>query len=281
MSAQYPRYACATLITTPDYVIGGLVLGYSVKRSRWPHETVALVTPDIGRADRDRLARVWDRVIEVGQIGNPSRAAEWGLASFRTVYTKLRLWELTDYTKLVFIDADAVVLGGLDDLLERPRFAAAPCVTAPDQFNSGVIVLEPSLETFADMMSRRGELPSYDGSDQGFLNSYFRDWYAGPPEHRLPLAYNVPRLLAYYRPAWTRLNGQIKVLHYFGPRKPWAGRSSLRGRMLQWLIARITSLTMDQPTPAAIWWELHGELEDFLRTDEQVGAPASSPAREF
>ena len=266
MSAVPPRYACTTLVTTPEYVIGALVLGHSIRQSGWPHQIVSFVTPDISAADQDRLRLIWDEVTEVQPIDNPNRSQEWGLDSFETVYTKLRLWQRTEYQKLVYIDADAVVLSNLDELLDRPRFAAAPCTTAPDQFNSGVMVLEPSRATFDDMMARRAELHSYDGSDQGFLNSYFSEWFEGPPEHRLPLIYNVPRILAYYRPAWMRLEGKIKVLHYYGPRKPWNNKIGWRSKALRWLITRTTSMVIAEPTPATIWWNLHREVENILRT---------------
>lgn len=215
------RIAAVTLLTDPSYLRGALVLGYSLRRIGWPHETLALVTEAIGEGPRRELSRFWNPIREVEPIANPVAAEQMGRAAFATVYTKLHIWNQTDYARLVYLDADTIVVGSLDELLAGPDFAAAPAMTAPDLFNAGVMALEPSRARFEDMRSRIGTLPSYDGSDQGFLNEYFKDWYEGPAGRRLALKFNVPRQIFYYEPAWKRVYGDLRVLHFSGPGKPW------------------------------------------------------------
>ncbi len=256
-----PSYACVTLITTPSYVVGAEVLGYSLKRSGWPHETAVMVTPNIDQAHRDRLSRYWNRVVEVEPLGNPNPLRDQGTSYFGTLYTKLRLWGLTEFDKVVFLDADTVVLGSLEDLLDRPDFAAAPCMGGLDAFNGGVVVARPSKDTLEDMLAKVPSLPSYDGSEQGFLNSYFSDWYTGSPERRLPAIYNVPHILYFYHPSWNRLRKDMRVLHFFGARKPWGSRSwlakTLTGKVQRSMVERVG----DGPNPRQIWWSLHREME--------------------
>ncbi|HQX50163.1 MAG TPA: glycosyltransferase family 8 protein [Planctomycetaceae bacterium] len=257
--------ACATLVTTPAYVIGAQVLGHSVRKSGWKHEMVAMVTSQIGNPDREKLSRIWDRIVEVGPISNPNSVQNQALANFPTTYTKLRIWEQTDYEKVIFIDADAVVLGDFTDLLQRPSFAAAPCMTAPDCFNTGVLVVEPSQEMFVDLMARRQECYSYDGSDQGFLNGYFPDWFTGDAARRLPLTYNVPWFLSFYRAGWDRAKSDIRILHYCGPQKPWDQRSEWQMKVLYRLIRVFTSLKLADPRPQTYWTEMHHDLLTSLR----------------
>ena len=106
--------------------------------------------------------------------------------------TKLHVFRLTQFEKVLYLDADTLVLRPLSHLFRLPyRFAAAPDVGWPDAFNSGVFVAEPSTETFdglREMMRQRG---TWDGGDQGLLNDYFHDW------HRLSFTYNVTPT-AYY-----------------------------------------------------------------------------------
>ncbi len=52
-------------------------------------------------------------------------------------YTKLHVWNLVEFEKVVYIDADALVLQNVDELFSRPGFAAAPDVFPPDKFNAG------------------------------------------------------------------------------------------------------------------------------------------------
>jgi alpha-N-acetylglucosamine transferase len=58
-------------------------------------------------------------------------------------YSKLRLWQqLTDYRRVVFVDADQLVLRSIDFLFDAPEVSAtANCRTL---FNSGVMVLDVS-----------------------------------------------------------------------------------------------------------------------------------------
>ena len=258
--AGQPRYASTTLVSTSSYVIGALVLGYSLRRSGWPHETVALVTPDIGPADRQRLAGQWQHVVEVEPIANPNPSRDQGHAHFGTTYTKLRLWGLTQYAKVIFIDADAVVVGPLEDLLERPAFAAAPDMSSPDLFNTGVLVADPSAAVLQDMLGKLETLQGYDGSDQGFLNAYFPDWYTGPLEPRLPMRYNISYLVYIYRPAWDQLLPDMRVVHYFGPHKPWKEKSRLARRLFLRLFFKRHVLGSG-PHPFDIWRSLHREMD--------------------
>ncbi len=263
--ADGDRYACATVVTTSKYVIGAMVLGHSLRQQQWPHELVVYVTADVGRSDRDELLRVWDRVVEVEPISNPNSKKQLGFASFATTYTKLRVWEQTDYAKIVLLDADTTVMGDLTDLLDRPDFAAGPCGTACDQFNSGVMVLTPSQDVFDDMVRQLSELGSYDGGDQGFLNSYFSDWYSGPAERRLPFACNVPWLLAFYAKAWKRIESDIRVIHYYGPQKPWQLKGETTYTILTRVVRFMTSLEVVEPSPRATWWNIHADLQKTLR----------------
>lgn len=100
--------------------------------------------------------------------------------------TKLHAFRLVQYEKVIFLDADTLVLRRLSHLFESPHsFSAAPDQGWPDAFNSGVMVLEPSQESFdglIDMMKRKG---TWDGGDQGLLNDFFPNW------NRLSFTYNV------------------------------------------------------------------------------------------
>ncbi len=55
--------------------------------------------------------------------------------------------------------------------------------------------MQPSRETFDDMVSKVGSIPSYDGGDTGFLNGYFPNWFLESPDSRLPFGYNALRTM--------------------------------------------------------------------------------------
>lgn len=64
-----------------------------------------------------------------------------------------------------FTRIDCLVLANVDELFQNNQLSASP--ECCDRFNAGVLVVEPSLNVFHDMLSKLNVLDSYDGGDQG------------------------------------------------------------------------------------------------------------------
>ncbi|MDB4990627.1 MAG: hypothetical protein JWN04_5805, partial [Myxococcaceae bacterium] len=186
---------------------------------------------------RQTLTKQGFRIHEVEPIENPNPSSELLFARFANTFTKLRAFALTDFDKLVLLDADTIVLQNIDDLFERPAIAAAPDFLLPDRFNSGVMVIEPSAPLFERMMASLATSESYDGGDQGFLNTFYPDWYASPAAHRLPAGYNMHQFIYQFLRAHPALLPQLereaKVIHYT-VQKPWLSTSTLAGGSEAW-----------------------------------------------
>jgi hypothetical protein len=229
--------AYASLICGGDAYVPGLeTLGRSLAETGTVVPRVALVTDDVSAAARARLVAEGWLLRDVQPIRNPT--ADRLAPRFANVFTKLRVWGLTEYEKVVFLDGDTVVVRNIDELFERPSLAAAPDFLMPDRFNSGVMVIDPSLEQLDAMLERLPHVNSYDGGDQGFLNEIF-DWYGSPPMHRLPAAYNthqfIFQFIAARRMLRERLLDQVKIVHYT-LRKPWLDPAVMGGSELWWTI---------------------------------------------
>jgi glycogenin glucosyltransferase len=220
-----------------DYVPGVEALGNSLHATGTEVPAIVLVTPSVSPAAREQVAaRGWE-VREVQPIANPVPDTQHLFARFANVFTKLRAWELSGVDKAVFLDADTIVVRNIDDLFERPRFAAAPDFFLPDRFNSGVMVLEPSADTFQAMLDRLGSEPSYDGGDQGFLNRFYPDWWAMPVAHRLPPGYNLHHFVFQFLSAHPSLRAaleqEVRIVHYT-LQKPWMAPTLSGGSSLWW-----------------------------------------------
>jgi hypothetical protein len=225
-------HAVATLVTTDAYIIGAEALARSIKRAHnsssssnsdgaLPFRLVCMVSSDVTHAGRDRLQLAGWQVNVVNPIVNPSDLN----ARFRDTYTKLNVFRLTRFSRVLFMDADTIVLKSL-----VPLFNAQPLAAVPDccgYFNSGVMLLHPSEAVFAAMIAAIPTLPTYDGGDQGFLNSYFHRWT------RLDYRWNAQLPDFVDLPSAWRLD-DIAVIH-FEKYKPWLAHTITDSKLLSTL----------------------------------------------
>ena len=101
---------------------------------------------------------------------------------------KLAAFGLTQFRRLVSLDLDLIIRRNLDhlfsDQVKAPAATAEGVPPARDgstlAFNTGLLVLEPSRREHALMMRAKDRLRSYDGSEQGFLVSFFAGREAMP-----------------------------------------------------------------------------------------------------
>ncbi|GAA5880750.1 hypothetical protein JCM16303_004337 [Sporobolomyces ruberrimus] len=222
-----PRFAFVTLLTSDSYLAGALTTINSVldvepftPYSQRTFDTVCLVSPStVGHSSLKALEKVFDAVVGVEQIitqswGNLDLLGRRDLAAS---LTKLHAFRLSQYEKIIFLDADTLVLRPLAHLFNSPHpFSAAPDQGWPDAFNSGVMVLEPKQETFDGLIEMMNQKGTWDGGDQGLLNDFFPNW------NRLSFTYNVtPSAYYTYAPAYKRHGQDVNVLHFIGANKPW------------------------------------------------------------
>ncbi|ORZ13228.1 glycogenin 1, isoform CRA_c, partial [Absidia repens] len=186
------EYAYVTLVATDIYAAGALVLGHRLRDFGSTQDLLCLVTGDISPTALEHLSQLY-KVVHVDTLKSidEENLALLGRPELDVTFTKLHLWSLTGYKKLVFLDADTLPLRNIDELFDRPNFSAAPDAGWPDCFNSGVFVTEPSETEYLGLKKMATERGSFDGGDQGLLNSYFSNWSLSSSAHRLPFTYNT------------------------------------------------------------------------------------------
>lgn len=252
------EYAYATLLYGEKFLLGVRVLGQSIKESGTKHDMVLVVTGDgVRMSTLKTLQNDGWRIMQVETISNPGKGpGKLGFpAKLSSVYTKLSVFNMVDYKRVVYVDADAILVANSDDMFGCPGFCAA--MRHSEKFNSGIMVASPSAELFEDMMSKIETLPSYTGGEQGFLDSYYSDFANGPffnpsvkyedsvnTTMRMPTGYNADvGLYVLHSNKWVIPKEQIRIIHYsLGPVKPWQWWSS-------WVISNVN-----------VWSELRKRL---------------------
>ncbi|CAG0921945.1 unnamed protein product, partial [Notodromas monacha] len=221
---EVPTEAWITLATNDTYAMGALVLGHTLRRVKTKRATVVMVTPQVSPNMRDILADVYHEVKEVNVLdsNDQSNLALIERTDLGVTFTKLHCWRLTQFSKGVFLDADTMVMQNCDELFEHDELSAAPDCGWPDCFNSGVFVFKPSEETYQSLLNFALTHGSFDGGDQGLLNSYFHDWARKDIEKHLPFVYNMVATATYsYLPAVKQFGKDVKIVHFLGATKPW------------------------------------------------------------
>ncbi|XP_053614151.1 RE1-silencing transcription factor-like isoform X2 [Plodia interpunctella] len=262
--------AWVTLATNDSYGLGALVLAHSLRRAGSAYPSVVLITPSVTEPMRDRLRAVFAEVVLVDVLDSrdATHLALLQRPELGITFTKIHCWGLTQYEKCVFLDADTLIVQNCDELFEREELSAAPDVGWPDCFNSGVFVYRPSAETFEKLIKFAQERGSFDGGDQGLLNSFFSDWARGDINKHLPFLYNVTSAAFYsYLPALKHYGQNLKIIHFIGAAKPWLQQFNFQSR------------TVDAPEHLReflqLWWDLfvsdvHSKLDESMVEEEGV-----------
>lgn len=229
------RRAYVTLVTNAGYVQGARALVRSLVLSGTGADIVVMHTGAVAEEALAPVAALGARLVRIGllptsegfnalhardRLHGVAPFTKGGKPGFHTPldnFAKLRLWQL-DYDRVVFIDADALVLRNCDRLFDYPEFCAAPNVYEGlgdfHRMNSGVFTARPDEGTFEAMLAaldRPGVF--WPRTDQTFLQAYFADW------HGLPVTYNMLQYVWFNLPElWDWRT--IHVLH-FQYEKPW------------------------------------------------------------
>merc|ERR1712013_941568 len=170
------------------------------------------------------LTESFDEVVSVEELdsGDISNLTLLDRTELGITFTNIRCWTLTQYNKCVFLDADTLVLTNSDELFDREEFSAAPDAGWPDCFNSGVFVFRPNLNTYRDLINHATTTGSFDGGDQGLLNTFFSDWATKDISRHLPFTYNMVASATYsYLPAFKKFGKNVHIIHFIGAAKPW------------------------------------------------------------
>ncbi|KAJ8770192.1 hypothetical protein K2173_011527 [Erythroxylum novogranatense] len=259
VGTQRTEEAYVTLLYGDEFVLGVRVLGKSIRDTGSKKDMVVLVSNGVSDSSKALLEADGWILEKISLLANPNQVRPtrfWG------VYTKLKIFNMTKYKKVVYLDADTIVLKSIEDLFKCGKFCAN--LKHSERLNSGVMVVEPSQVVFNDMMSKVNTLQSYTGGDQGFLNSYYPEFPNAhvfepflpqellhsrpvPEMERLSTLYNADVGLYMLANKWMVDESELRVIHYtLGPLKPWDWWTS-------WLLK-----------PVDVWQMVREQLEESL-----------------
>ncbi|KAM7272423.1 hypothetical protein ACFE04_027086 [Oxalis oulophora] len=233
-----------------DYWKGvvGLAKGLRKVKSKYP--LVVAMLPDVPEEHRKILISQGCIIREIEPVYPPENQTEFAMAYYVINYSKLRIWEFVEYSKMIYLDGDIQVFESIDHLFDMPdgylyavmdcfcektwshtpQYKIGYCQQCPDKvewqtelgpvppkyFNAGMFVYEPSLSTYHDLLNSVKIAKPTPFAEQDFLNVFFREIYKP-----IPPVYNLVLALIWRHPENINLE-EVKVVHYCAAgSKPW------------------------------------------------------------
>ena len=280
MSAAGKR-AYFTLVQNEPWVIGALVLGHSLHKSKTAATLVCQTGPEVSDESRERLAEVYD-VIE------PAQEYQFPESSFNKFadiperlafsFRRLNAWRRTEFERITYLDSVVVVLKNIDALFDIPGVAAPREFdfrvwkrgeTYTDFFNGGLVTFTPSralFERFAETLATQWVY--LGASEQHLVNVVCcGDWF------RIPDRYHV-QVGARQHAHFSECPARVRTLHFSKISKPWDER--YRGRKSLWPSwYRFSRMWMEwlrdyeaeyshRISPRVFWWESADAVDGAL-----------------
>lgn len=226
------NYAYVTLLCDNKYINGVLMLNQSLKECESKYPLYCIVSKQmVNWETKIVLKYAGIPIIEVENIEfkeftkslfnwTPRFANMW-----KNTCTKFQIWSLIQFDKVVYLDADMIVLQNIDELFEKPHMSA--CIDAEgldffddNHFNSGLFVCEPNLDQYYQILDFCKQIlnSSFEEgyTDQVILNKFFKHW---PKQSNLHLQYYYNYLAPHIIDKEDFL-AKAKVVHFVG-QKPW------------------------------------------------------------
>lgn len=217
---QTKNYAYITLLSTLDYLPGVLVLGESLKRVNSVYPFAVGVTEDIYEQALPVLQKagcIVEKIhhLEYSDMMKKHALKQWG-ESCKSVFntaSKISLFELNDYDKLVYIDADTIVLQNVDELFNWPDGSMAKH-PVDDYGFTGLMVFTPAHHKVELYKILIRETNCADGDLLGEL--WFQTKYN--PAYHIPSEYMEQYHCGLINESHVN---DYKIIHFCNNPKPW------------------------------------------------------------
>lgn len=239
-NASPKKRAYVTLLSDDNYLAGVVTLAYSLTQHGNTHELIVMINDQLSENTLLVLQHMQlkcyraPKLQYTNQSNSNMTANGWPPQMINTA-DKLSVFTLTEYDKLVYVDADMLVLKNIDFLFDCPHGSAAmdlglihnPIHTPQynqaqcdyfKNFNSGLFVFEPNLNDYQTCLQL---MQTIEGFDQEILRELWSHWQHTPALH-LPQTCNVfaKKLTEYIRLGFFGFT-DVHILHYTYQPKPW------------------------------------------------------------
>lgn len=223
-----------TVLSTDNYIEGVLALYESLKYSKCEYPFGVFISKNINEdkikiLEQKGIIVIKDRIenqIPINKIliknNNNQNLSYWS-----NTFDKLKIFELVEFEKIVYLDSDMLVLKNIDELFEKPHLSAVvagksyPGNEEWRKLNSGLMVIIPQKGLYQKLVSLIPKVLNNKEviGDQDIVQELYSSW---EKDSNLILSEKYNIFIEYIDYYVKKLNyKEIKVVHYIGAKKPW------------------------------------------------------------
>jgi inositol 3-alpha-galactosyltransferase len=223
------KYAYVNMLFGDNiYYIGTLIFAISLYNTKPKYDMILLHTNDVPKYKLDLLKPYYKDIIEINYIPVKTKRER-----FKNVFTKLKIFSLYKYDKVLFMDNDMIVLKNIDHLFEYNTpagMALSPELKYKDReevadenvvFNAGLWLIKPNKGTYIKMMNGIKKFNTKKELEQEYVSYFYNKRWTN-----ISYLYNFQPGLIEYDDVRGRIYKKCKlsdvyVIHYSSTKKPW------------------------------------------------------------
>ena len=230
------KYSYITLLSDDSYIYGVILLSESLKEVNSQYPLEILVTPNVSQPILEILEQLQLKYTSINAIRrndilNYNKTINERFAKiWEACFSKIEIWNLTQFDKIIYLDNDIKVLKNLDHLFEYPHMTSAldgeyfNLWEDDPHLNAGILIIKPDNNEYKKLLNfiLTYSLIDWDRNqclaDQELLNLYYSDW-KDKEELHLSKYYDV--FAPYIQEEQIEdIEQNAYFIHYIG-RKPW------------------------------------------------------------
>eukprot|EP01010_Urceolus_cornutus_P002189 NODE_279_length_1853_cov_268.353659_g226_i0.p1 GENE.NODE_279_length_1853_cov_268.353659_g226_i0~~NODE_279_length_1853_cov_268.353659_g226_i0.p1 ORF type:complete len:515 (-),score=139.72 NODE_279_length_1853_cov_268.353659_g226_i0:27-1571(-) len=258
-SSSDNRNAYVIMISNNKYVDGALVLGWSIAQhsllvQQRRCDLLVMLTNAIADSNKRRLQEVGYHIVPINKsLSDTNRRSAW-----KDTLNKLYLFNLTDYHKIAFFDADMLAVANPDAIfnVRLPNSSWVGAVGYGKYFATGTMVLMPDAEVCRQIVKFYLDTAHNKSDKRGFMGYNARDglvfrWFVKNRHVNLESGFSLYSTMAHFRGGW----------------KPWYNRA-WKGKEVAHLASILRGSVDTSGSQYHKWWAAYEAMHNKLWRDQ-------------
>ena len=227
------KYGYVTLLYgNNNYFLGTLIFIISLMKTKPKYDTILLYTFDVPKYMIDILKKYYKIVRQITYVNIKKTSRK----RFKEIFTKLKIFTITDYDKILFLDNDMYVNKNLDHIFDKYDAPAGMALSedlkysdlekVKDKnviFNAGCWLIKPSNSVYKNLLYGLKKFNTNQELEQEYVSYYFNGKWTNM-SYLYNYQFNLASLNSNMRRTQVYKNTKMEdcyIIHYSTSLKPW------------------------------------------------------------